>query len=261
MKRRLLCPLAAICLVFAGCNSTTSPSPSATKISPPARTLLVVPTDRAGAQCFLFFRSSDEGEIAITAYPRETVFLSESGDFSTLYSLFADGNASATKQTLDTLSENGLLADRILSVDVEEVGSGFYDFLASLGNNLLFTNPPSFVYTVGIGKGDASGTAISAVQLRRLLCLPAESFSHPLDYVQLRLLAAQAVFHEVALTFAEDPSSLFSALTRAGNSSLTPADRTVFLSYLSPSITVRRCLPNGSFVGEGARMCFYLRAP
>lgn len=256
MYRRLLCLLLAVLLLTAGCAPADNSLPETTDFFVPARTLLVVLTDRTGAQNFLLFRLSAQGDVAVVSCPRETVFSRANPMLSTLYESFADGGATATKNTLRLLAENGHPVDRILSVDVETADSGFHALLSSLGNNLLFTNPPDFVYTIGVEKSGTSAT-VSETTLRRLLCLPLSAFSQPQDYSQLRLLAATAVLREMSAAFASDPTAAFSVLTRAGKSSFLPADCAVFSALFSPTASVRCAVLRGTFVGEGARLRFY----
>ena len=255
MKKRLLAGLCLLSLVLSGCGGEKTAPKKTEKPPLPARTLLVVPYDRAGAQAFVTLRFSDNGVLTVTPYPRETVVYSENAGETTFYMLFADGDTAGFSRVLSAFSESGIPVDRILSVDVSDAGSPLYTTLSATGNNLLFTNPPDFVYTVGTVEQRGDSVAISASQLRRLLSKPPEEFDRPEDYVSLRGLAAIAVLSAGSTAFSEDG---FFALIRAGSSSFSPADKAAFSPLFSPSPTIVFRPVSGEFVGVGSRKRFYL---
>ena len=222
MKHRFFACLTVLCLLFcAGCQPPKS-TPSAAASSVPARSLLVVPFDTAGAQCFLVVRLSETSEVAITPFLRETVF-QKNTDGATLYALFADGGAVGFSRVTAAFCENGVPIDRILSVRVDDADSGLYPLLAATGNNLSI-----------------DGTAWSASALRRRLVAPCRTGDEK-DYAAFRGTVAGAVVTSLAAAFGTDPSGLFSALLAAGHSSFVPADEAVFAALCSPSLRVRVC--------------------
>ena len=259
MKSRILVFLTVFCLLFCGCHPAKTASPAAAKNFPPARSLLVVPFDTAGAQAFLLVRLSDGGNVSISTYPRETVF-SETADDSTLYTLFADGNAGGCSRVLTAFEQAGVPVDRILSVCVDDADRGLYPLLSSLGNNLLFTNPPAFVYTKP-NESPATAAAWSASALRQALALPRISDSDIVPYATFRAQVAAAVTRGLSDEFGDEPDTVFSLLCAAGHSSLSPADRAAFTALFSTSPRVRLCPVYGDTAGTGNRVRFYPRAP
>ena len=226
MKHRFFAFLTVLCLLFcAGCQPQKT-TPSAAALSVPARSLLVVPFDTAGAQCFLVVRLSETGEVAITPFLRETVF-SQNTDSTTLYALFADGGAVGFSRVAAAFCENGVPIDRILSVRVDDADSGLYPLLAATGNNLFFADTKN-------------GAALSSSALRRRLSAPCRTGDET-DYAAFRGTVAGAVITSLAAAFGTDPSGLFSALLSAGHSSFVPADEAVFAALCSPSLRVRVC--------------------
>lgn len=258
MKKRFLAWICCGCLCLSGCGTPSFLSKTATKSPFPARTLLVVPTDTTGAQAFVVLRFSDSGELTVSSYPRETVFRSKNGDETTFYACFADGGFAGFSRILSAFSESSIPVDRVLSVDVADADSALYRTLSKTGNNLLFTNSPAFVYTICEIEQGGDNVAISASQLRRLLCRPAEDFARPEDYAVLRSFAAIAVLSAGFSAARKDGSTVFSSLVLAGNSTFSPADQSVFTPLLSPAPTLLFRPVSGEFVGVGTRKRFYL---
>lgn len=258
MKSHVLAFLTVFCLLFCGCHPAKTASPAPAKISSPARSLLVVPFDTAGAQAFLLLRFSDGGNVAVFAYPRETVF-SETSENSTLYTLFADGNAGGISRVLAAFAQAGVPVDRILSVCVDDADRGLYPLLSSLGNNLLFTNPPAFVYTEP--NENPAAAAWSASALRQALALPRPPDGDVAAYATFRAQVAAAVLRGLSDEFGSEPDTVFSLVCAAGHSTLSPADRAVFTALFSPSPRVRLRPVRGDTAGTGTRARFYPRAP
>ncbi len=258
MKSRIVVFLTVFCLLFCGCHPAKTASPAAAKNFPPARSLLVVPFDTAGAQTFLLVRFSDGGNVAVFAYPRETVF-SETSENSTLYALFADGNAGGCSRVLAAFKQAGVPVDRILSVRVDDADRGLYPLLSSLGNNLLFTNPPTFVYTEP--NESPTTAAWSASALRQALVWPCPPDGDIVAYATVRAQVAAAVIHGVSDEFGDEPDTVFSLLCSAGHSTLSPADRAAFTALFSPSPRVRLRPVRGDTAGTGTHVRFYPRAP
>ena len=246
MKPRIFALLAAACLLCSGCHRQNAASPAPVTASPaPARTLLVVPFDGTGAQAFLLLHFSSDGDVAVRAYPRETVF-PESGEETTLYTQFASGGAVGFSAVTAAFSAAGVPIDRVFSVGVSDADRGLYPLLAALSNNLLFTAPPPLVYTASDASA-GSPVALSSSALRRLLALPATDYPALADYAAFRGQTAGAVIHNLAEAFADDPSALFSALVSAGRSTFVPADETTFSALFSPAPRVRFCPVAGRF--------------
>ena len=261
MKKQILAVLAAGCLFLGGCGERQSPEKTLPQPTPPARTLLVVPVAQSCAQAFLLFRVANDGDLALSVYPRETVFPLKTTEQEPLFSLFGEGGAMGFSETLAAFRENSIPVDRILSVDVSDADSGFYTLLSQAGNNLLFTNPPSFVYTVCNVRASETAVAISAADLRHILAISAENFDRPADYALLRQIVARAVVATVAAAFSDEADAAFAALSSIGNSSLTPADRSAFSALFSPSPRVRLRPLSGEFVGRRTRLRFYPQIP
>ncbi len=246
MKKRIFALLAATCLLCGGCHQQNSadPSPLAATFSP-ARTLLVIPFDNTGAQAFLLLHFSSDGDVAVRAYPRETVF-PESSEETTLYTRFSSGGAVGFSAVTAAFSEACLPVDRVFSVGVSDADRGLYPLLAALSNNLLFTAPPPLVYTASDASA-GSPVALSSSALRHLLTLPATAYPAPADYAAFRGQTACVVINNLAEAFAGDPSALFSALVSAGRSTFVPADETTFSALFSPAPRVRFCPVVGRF--------------
>ncbi len=259
MKKRLLAVFCLFCVVFSGCNEGKTASKTADKSLLPARTFLVVPYDRTGAQAFVILRFSGDNILAVSPYPSETVFCPEFGWETTFRTLFANGSLTDFSRVKDAFSEMSIPIDRVLSVDVSNADSGFYKALSKTGNNLLFTNPPSFVYTVDTVRQHDTSIALSASQLRRLLSKPAEEFDRPEDYVTLRGLTAVAAFEAGFSAYSEEASTGFSVLLSAGKSTISPTDEPLFIPLFSPPPTILFRPVSGEFVGVGSRKRFYLK--
>lgn len=258
MKSRIVVFLTVFCLLFCGCHPAKTASPAAAKNFPPARSLLVVPFDTAGAQAFLLVRFSDGGNVAVFAYPRKTVF-SETAENSTLYTLFADGNAGGFARVLAAFEQAGVPIDHILSVCVDDADRGLYPLLSSLGNNLLFTNPPAFVYTEP--NENPAAAAWSASALRQALAWPCPPDGDIVAYATVRAQVAAAVIRGVSDEFGDEPDTVFSLVCAAGHSTLSPADRAAFTALFSPSPRVHLRPVRGDTAGTGAHVRFYPCAP
>lgn len=257
MKFRILALLPVFCLLFCGCHPAKTAPPAAAKNPSPARSLLVVPFDTAGAQAFLLLRLSDGGNVAISAYPRETVF-PETADDTTLYTLFANGNAGGCARVLAAFGEAGVPVDRILSVCVDDADHGLYPLLSSLGNNLLFTTPPAFVYTEP--NETPAAAAWSASALRQALAIPRPPDGAIVAYATVRAQVAAAVICGLSDEFGTEPDTVFSLVCAAGHSTLSPADRSAFSALFSPSPRVHFRPVRGDVAGADTRARFYPRA-
>lgn len=257
MKKRSFVWIAVFCLLVSGCGEWKTPPKNEEKMLLPARSLLVVPTDRRGAQAFLVIRLSDEGEVRMTGFPRETVFSGENADTAPLFVEYADGRPEGTAKIRSRFLQNGVPVERVLSVDVERADGGLYGLLSALGNNLLFTNPPDFVYTMGNARENDGAAVFSASQLRALLTVDAEKFDRPEDYVFLRTETAKAVIRAMIAAFSTDGAAAFSAVNSAGKFPFSPADEAVFCALYSPNPRVCVRPVRGEFAGEGSRRRFY----
>jgi len=257
MKHRFFALFAAACLLLCGCGESVSEPPAATEPATPARTLLVVPFDEAGAQAFLLVRFSSGGDIAVRAYPRETVF---SGQDTTLYTLFANGGAVGFQAVQTAFSKHGVPVDRLLSLCVFDADRGLYPLLSALSNNLLFTTPPAVLYTASSAREEGTAVALSSPELRRILALSPAEFPAA-DYTAFRGETACAVIRALAAAFTNDSSALFSSLVSAGRSTFVPADETTFSALFSPSPTVRLCPVSGNYVKSGTHLLFYPNHP
>ena len=246
MKKRIFALLAAVCLLCGGCyrQSSADPSPLTASLSP-ARTLLVIPFDDTGAQAFLLLHFSSGGDVAVRAYPRDTVF-PESDEETTLYTRFASGGAVGFSAVTAAFSAACVPIDRVLSVGVSDADRGLYPLLAALSNNLLFTAPLPLGYTASDASA-GSPVALSSSALRRLLALPATDYPALADYAAFRGQIACAVITSLAETFADDPSALFSTLVSAGRSTFVPADEATFSALVFPAPRVRFCPVAGRF--------------
>lgn len=261
MKRRIVAALCAVCLGMSGCGAgakTVEPTPFEAM---PARTLLVVPCDRGGGQAFLLMRWQAGGDVCITAVPRECVFSRENEEQQPLRTIFAGGGAVGLSDTLAAFRQNGFPVDCILSVDVSDAGSGLYQWASSLCNNLLFTNPPAVVYTVGNSENSAAAVALSFAQLRRMLSLSVEETGGAEAYARARAAVAAAFCAAAFEAYGGRERALFSDVFSAGNSTASPADAEAFRPFASTRPQVRIRLLSGVFVGEGNRTRFYPRVP
>lgn len=256
MKKRIAAVAAVVALLFSGCNERL-PAAEIVKNPPvPAWSLLVVPFDRFGAQAFLKIRFNSDGEATVLAFPRETVFENMS-DETTLYATFADGKEEKIMAVFDAFCQNGVPIDCILSVNVSDPDIGLSALLSTLGNNLLFTNPPAFVYTVCNVKSESDSPAISAAEMRRVLTISPEKWTSPPAYAAFRALAAKAVLEAGITAFSGDEDAALSAFFLAGSSTLTPAEEAAARPLIAAVEHVRVGTVAGTFVGEGSRLRFY----
>lgn len=257
MKKRFLAGVCLLCVMLSGCGKGKNPPKNTEKTPLPSRTLLVVPYDHTGAQAFVLLRFSSEGTLTVSSYPRETVFCPKSTEETTFYALFANGGPVGFSHIVSAFSESGIPVDRVLSVDVSDSDSALYSALSATGNNLLFTNPPAFVYTIGMLTRRGENVAISASQLRRFLSLPAENFGRPEEYAAFRGYVAIAVLCAAFFADSDKDSDGFFARICSGSSTISPADEAVFSPFLSPSPTVLYRPVSGEFVGVGTHKRFY----
>lgn len=261
MKRRMIAVLCAGCLAMSGCKTGEKSVETTRSEALPARTLLVVPYDRAGGQTFLLMRWQTGGDVCVTAVPRECVLRRENAQQQPLFAIFADGGAVGSFNTATILRENGFPIDCILSVDVSDAGSGLYRWASGLCNNLLFTNPPAVVYTVGNSENSVDTVAISFTRLRRILSLSTEETGGAKAYARVRAAVAAAFCETAFDAYVEREDALFSDVFSAGNTTASPADEEAFRRLASARPRVRIRLLSGTFVGEGEHTRFYPRDP